>query len=115
MGSDEGEQNKVWEKIIQVAQADGRITREESNLIVTILENAKNYDVFLNQALEDDEIDEQEKIELINLRATILDKAYREASDDKKISDDEYAIIEETLKILHKLEVEEFKHDQKSK
>lgn len=101
------EGNSIWEKIVKVAQADGRITTEETNLIKTILQESKRYEDVLAKALEDHKINAEEKMNLIDLRARILDKAYREASQDQKISDDEYAIIEQTLKILHQLELEE--------
>jgi len=104
-----GEDN-IWHKIIKVAQDDGRITEDESKLIKKIMENAQEYEEVLTLAIEDGTIDPSEKSDLINRRATILDNAYREASDDFEISDDEYAIIAETLRILHQLESNENKY-----
>ncbi|MHA2501267.1 MAG: tellurite resistance TerB family protein [Candidatus Kariarchaeaceae archaeon] len=100
-------ESRIWESIVKVAQLDGHISEDESNLIRTILKNAKEYEAVLSRALEKAAISPEDKIELINLRANILDTAYRAASADQKITADELAIIQETLNILHELEQQE--------
>ena len=109
MSSENTKESKIWESIVKIAQIDGHISQDESNLIRTILQNAQEYDSVLNKALEKEKITSEDKSELINLRANILDKAYRAASEDQKITADELAIIQETLNILHQLEKEESK------
>lgn len=87
-----------------IANTDGMITEEEKSIINNVEENLSEYKEILLQAKNDNESRNINKLELFQARMRILQKAMSSALEDKKVSDDEKALINGVQIIISELE-----------
>ncbi len=78
----------------EVAWQDGKISKDEFEILQHLEVDAEIYDNALKDALEDDVITDVEELELEKLKENLIHKAYNTAVADKVITREEGAIID---------------------
>lgn len=91
--------DEIWNHLMEIAQADGVVSTDETRFIETVITNIKNYNDFLSNALEDNVIDRDEKMQLAKLRANILRNSMVQALADTHVTRDERELIKAIKKI----------------
>ncbi len=81
------------DKIIEKAKEDGKITKEEENIIKIAEANLKEFEKMVEQALEDNVITQEERNALIDLEETVMSDTYFKAIEDSVIDMDEMALL----------------------
>ncbi|MCY3411920.1 MAG: MFS transporter [Candidatus Heimdallarchaeota archaeon] len=95
---------RAWKKLEDVAGKDGVLDRDEEAILSVIAAELKKYGALLEKVTKDEMIDDAEKEQLIAAREKLLSEAKLMAHQDKNISEDEQAIIDELYKIVEEIE-----------
>jgi len=93
----------IWDSLKEVALADGILSKDEQELMATIVMDLEKYNEMLQRALEDDLIDVKEEKELFEGRMRIMEKAYSKAREDMIITDDEKQLLKEICRVVRDL------------
>ena len=80
---------KLVTDLKKIMDKDGKITTEEKNILNKVMKNVNDFTKAYNQALEDNVITEDERINLTILWDKIYDESYTVSMQDNKLSDDE--------------------------
>ena len=83
----------VWSHLRETALEDEVITKEEGNLIETIVLDVRAYGKALEKAIEDDKIDREEQDVLMQARERIWIEAHNEAMINGTLSNDAKQIL----------------------
>jgi hypothetical protein len=102
--TDNATKKQIWNKLIEVALADGVYSEEEESLLNSFMSDVENYSKVLEKALNDDVIDKKEHKELFEWRMKIVEKAYKTAREDLFISEDEMKILKTICKVILEIE-----------
>ena len=97
------EANEIWNELVKLAEEDGVISKDEDDLMKSILSDLGEYTSTLEKAQSDGKIDVHEFKELREFRANIVKKAIKKAKLDDKITKDELRIIHKLQQIFLKL------------
>jgi len=95
--SQEERLQKIIQSITRAAQADGKITGEEREILESVQINLLIYDQALEDAQADGIIDNEEKETLSALKHSILNEAYEIAEVSEGVSDDEIKLLQVLL------------------
>ncbi|MHA2099941.1 MAG: hypothetical protein ACW99A_14785, partial [Candidatus Kariarchaeaceae archaeon] len=93
----------IKNELSNIAGEDGTISTSEQGLLDTILMELNKYRDMLNQALQDNKLDQQEKIRLFSAKLDIIRKAVGKIKKDMIVSDDEQAIMNGLQQLLPKI------------
>ncbi len=94
----------IWDTLIKVAFLDGKLTRDEFDIIKNVLADLINYSSILEEALNDGIIDDLEKQKLQSQREKVIDKAKLIANKDYIITEEEKKLILTTKEILQNMQ-----------
>ena len=84
---------EIIHHLTKMALADGKMTKEEQELLESITVNIMIYDRAVEDALEDGIITEEEKETLIAIKDQLITEAYELSLETDGISDDELRIL----------------------
>ncbi len=85
---------------MQTARKDGIVTEHEKLMIQHIMERITDYTEILDQALKDEIITPDEKVELYKFRTKIFVDNLRFVNEDSKITIEEKSMVETLNTIL---------------
>ncbi len=94
MATDDEVFSKIIEQMTKIAQADGKLTEEEVELLTEAQINLMLYDEALNEALEDGFISDDEKELLEGIKEQIILQSYELAELTDGLSKDELKLLE---------------------
>ncbi|MCY3412022.1 MAG: hypothetical protein INQ03_10365 [Candidatus Heimdallarchaeota archaeon] len=89
---------EIISAMTKIAKADGKITEEEAEILESVHINLMLYDDYVEEALEDGIIDNEEKEVLAGMKQSILTEAFDIAQISDGVSDDELKLLELLLK-----------------
>ena len=95
---------KLVTDLKKIMDKDGKITTEEKNILNKVMKNVNDFTKAYNQALEDNVITEDERINLTILWDKIYDESYTVSMQDNKLSDDEADKIFKIFDVLKQYE-----------
>lgn len=103
MLTDDEKLREIIGSITKIARADGKITEEEAEILENVQINLLMYDDYLNEAMEDGIIDDDEMDMLIGLKQNIIAEAWDIAQVSDGVSDDELKMLEVLLQNARKV------------
>lgn len=80
--------------LVEIAKRDGIVSDDEKSFIDTMTKEIENYKIELKKALEDDEITQDERLRLFQIRLKILRKALDTVLKDLSVSPDEHDLLD---------------------
>lgn len=93
-----------YKKLVDLAFDDKKITHEEENILLQVIQDIKKYGEMLNKAFNNGLINEDEKKQLEMGRRNIYHGAYRVASGNSGISEDEKQLLDRITELIHSVE-----------
>lgn len=105
--------NDILDKLIEMAKADGKVTKEEEDFLATLQTNITKFQESVNFATADDQISDDQFHDLIILRDKILADAleFETGSDDVNNMINELYLEINNFVIPGMLEEEEHQED----
>ncbi len=91
---------KTIKELIRHANADGKITPEELDIIEQVKIDADSYNMILQEALDDGMINQVEAKQLTDLKQAIIDRAELIAKVDGHLDSDEASLLQKLTEIL---------------
>jgi len=89
--------DKVIDQLSSIAASDGKITKEEQNLLDNIMNELSDYRLLVMDALDDGTIDAQEEKDMGQALDRIVEHASNIALADGTLSKDEETLIEQLI------------------
>ncbi len=94
---------KIVDELSSVAEMDGEITAEEQQIINSISANVNSLYNYVNAAMVDEEITDEEMENIHVLEKRIIQEASSEAFKDGKISTDEKALLTRLILLMEEM------------
>ncbi len=94
---------ELYKKLLEQANIDGKITKEEEEILENIRLGIEEFKQYADKALEDNLVTVSEHTRMLQLQNKILRESEKQALMDDKISKDEKELLELLIKSIRSL------------